>query len=168
MSDESLAGTVEPTPDTPLAPETFDLSAWVRGVQPTRRSVIVYQRPDLLAEIDTLTAREAVAPKGEREGLAERAADVTQQLRESAVTFVVEGRTSAWVKEFTAENRDQDATNETLRQLAAQIVEPSGVTFEMVRALADVTEPQVVKLVEAMLAANSSAPRIDPRFSRAS
>lgn len=166
--DESLAG---PTVDTVFGKASFDFGKWVRGVLPTRRSVVVYQRPDLLARIDELAAREAVARGEDRQRLAEEATDLTDELRESAVTFVVEGRTSAWVMEQEKRAKSDGLTDPTdilLSQLAAQIVEPAGVTFDHLKALAEVTEPQVVRLVEAMTTANSSAPQINPRFSRAS
>lgn len=163
--------TDEPLAQTAFGPATFDLARWVAGVVPTRRSETVYQRADLLAEIDRIAAAEAVAPKGQRAALVEQATALTDQLRASGVTFVVEGRTSSWVLDTETRLKAQGVTDSTdvlLHQLAEQIVEPAGVTFEMLRRLADVAEPQVVRLVTAMTAANSAAPRIDPRFSRAS
>lgn len=166
--DESLAG---PTVDTAFGAAKFDLSKWVAGVLPTRRSATLYQRADLLAEIDRVVAAEAVAPKGERADLAARAAELTEELRASGVLFVVEGRTSSWAQDHAARLKDAgvtDATDVLLHQLAAQIVEPAGVTFEMLKRLAEVAEPQVSKLWSQALEANNAAPRIDPRFSRAS
>lgn len=166
--DESLAGT---TVETAFGKVPFNLDQWVQGVLPTRRSVTVYQRPDLLAQIDELAAREAVARREDREALVEQAVALTGHLRASGVQFVIEGRTSSWIidhdKALTGRGVKDD-TDILLHRLAAQIVEPAGVTFEHLKALAEVTEPQVIKLVEAMTAANSSAPQINPRFSRAS
>lgn len=168
--DESLAGP-GPTVDTAFGAATFDLDRWVQGVLPTRRSVTVYQRPDLLAQIDDLAAREAVARREDRDALVAQATELTDKLRESAVRFVIEGRTSAWVVDYAKSLEAQgvkDSTDVILHQLAAQVVEPVGVTFEHLKTLAEVTEPQVSRMVEALVTANQSAPQINPRFSRAS
>lgn len=164
--DESLAGT-----PTAFGDVQFDLGKWIAGVLPTRRSVPVYQRGDLLAALDDVSAQESLARGAARESLTERAREITDELVASRVVFVVEGRTSAWVTDHAAQLEKRgvkDATDILLHQLADQIIEPAGVTFDHLKALAAVSEPQVVRLVEAMTAANSSAPRIDPRFSRAS
>lgn len=166
--DESLGG---PTMTTSFGDTTFDLGKWIAGVLPTRRSVPVYQRGDLLAALDDVSAQEALAHGHTREALAARARELTDELIASRVVFVVEGRTSAWVTDCASQLEKggvKDPTDVLLHQLADQIVEPGGVTFEHLKALSAVSEPQVVRLVEAMTAANSSAPRVDPRFSRAS
>lgn len=87
------------------------------------------------------------------------------------MTFTVEGRSGTWVSTFEKrldKKKVKDPTKRLLMQVADQIVEPEGVTYSDLRALADVTEAQVTKLAHATVAANTAVHVSNPRFSRAS
>lgn len=151
--------------------QTFDLAAWIGGVRPTRRSVTIYGRLDLLAEIDELAEREMRTTGKDAEACRERATELNEQLVASGVTFTVEGRSGTWVSTFEKrldKKKVKDPTKRLLMQVAEQIVEPEGVTYSDLRALADATEPQVTKLAHAAVAANTAVHVSNPRFSRAS
>lgn len=153
------------------AAQSFDLAAWIGLVRPTRRSVTIYGRLDLLAEIDELAEREMRTTGKDAEACRERATELNEQLVASGVTFTVEGRSGTWVSTFEKrldKKKVKDPTKRLLMQVAEQIVEPEGVTYSDLRALADVTEAQVTKLAHATVAANTAVHVSNPRFSRAS
>lgn len=159
--------TKDPNTDGSINPDTFDLAGWLAGVQPTRRRVTIYGRGDLQAEIDELSAAEAVARGAEQKRLAVRLAELTAELQASAMTFEIEGRTSTWVAKVADELRKNGVPAEEvdLGLLAAQIVSPA-VTIDQIKALREVREADVLRLVDAVVNANSRPVGLDPRFLR--
>lgn len=173
------------TPEVDAA--TFDLNAWIAGVQPTVRSVTLYQRADLLAEVDELERRIKVAERAQAgagpededeldggddvESLRARLTEVLQQWSSSAVTFRVQGRTDEWREQKKKELIRQgikDETEITLRQVAASIVSPAGVTYEHLAHLNEVAQAQVKMLVVAWSMANHQPPTVSVPSSPAS
>ena len=168
ISDEDFAAPAAQVEDEPVAPANFDFAAWVAGSRPARRSVMVYQRPDLLADLDEVMELESrAATEAERNELLERGKAIAAEMTASRLRIVVEARSSSWQQELVSKLTEAGITDDTERLLhltAAQVVEPEGVTFETLRALAEVSEPQVVKIVQARTLANESAPTISARY----
>lgn len=170
------------TDDTPEPdPATFDVAAWVSGVTGTIRSVKLYQRADLLADVDDLTQRLRVAESvsAEDRGLNEESPSsirqeleqVAHQFEASAVTFKVQGRSDDWREKVQKRLKKAGVTDDDevlFHQVAESVVEPKGVTVEVLRALAEVNETQYKMLVVASSLANNQPPRVDLPFSRAS
>jgi hypothetical protein len=176
-----------PVDETPeLDPTTFDLNAWVAGVTSTVRAVTLYQRPDLLADVDELERQIGIAkkatgsvPDGEDElggsddvqTLQERLADVLKAWAASAMTFRVQGRTDEWRDAAKKRLRKQGITDETeiiLRSLAESIIAPAGITYEHLAHLNEVSQPQVKMLLVAWGMANNQPPAVNVPFSPAS
>lgn len=155
-------------PETPkLTPETFNFDAWLDGITPIRRSVTVYGDGHTQAEIDELTRREAALPAGDERGhVRARLAELTQQIADSAVVFVIEGRTQDWVsqqvKALKADKVPDDIAG--LHITAAQIVSPEGVTAEALHRIAQINEPAVNEIMRAAIEANTRPVGLDPRF----
>lgn len=162
-------------------PADFDLSAWVRGVHRNVKTVRVYGRPDI--EDDIARLRDQLA--GMRDDGGERGMDeaspatvraqietLTRELEASAVNFKVEGRSSTYLKGLEAELEKKGVNRESpdfvLHLTVDQVIEPSGLTFDDLKILADTIEPQVMKVIGACFDVNSKAPRVDPPFSPAS
>lgn len=158
-----LTDIIDSTPDVG-EPEHFDLGAFIAGVRPTRRSVRLYARADLIGDLERIAERIDSLPDGaEVDGLVAEAVRLQAEFEASGVWFTVEKRSSEWVEHF---RRDAAArlgvSDETaegrivllLHQLAAQIVTPVGVTYAHVRALMDSNEGELNKLVVALTAAN--------------
>lgn len=186
VPDES----VDATPDTPLDPAAFDLGTWIAGVTATVRSCTLYQRPDLLADIDELERRLTIAgktakargPEGEDtlddhgDDVDTISAQLTNALHEfaaSAVTFRVQGRTDEWRDAAEKRLKKQGIRDETeiiLRQLAESVVAPAGITYEHLAHLNTVSQPQIKMLLVAWQMANVQPPRanVDVPFSPAS
>lgn len=163
MSDIALTHT---DPDTQVTPETFDLAAWIAGVTPVQRTVTLYARGDLFADLSALESRYDEAKRAanvdDMRALKEQMREVADQIRASALDVTVQGRSVDWVQRFRKdmEERGLDSDRATLEQLAAQITAPEGLTVDMLATLRDRIEPQVVALVQAVAAVNTQAPRI--------
>ena len=168
ISDEDFAAPAAQVEDEPVAPANFDFAAWVAGSRPARRSVMVYQRPDLLADLDEVMELESrAATEAERNELLERGQAIAAEMTASRLRIVVEARSSSWQQELVSKLTEAGITDDTerlLRLTAAQVVEPEGVTFETLQALAEASEPQAVKIVQARTLANESAPTISARY----
>ena len=173
-----------------ITPQTFDSSAFLRGVRPTRRSVQIVERADLVADLERLQGMFNEADEADDDEACERIAAefeaVAEEFHASKRWYTVEKRSSEWVDHFrertveehgltlpAKEPRNADERSAvaemSLRQLAEQIVAPSGVTYEDLRALYDHNEGELVKLLAAMTMANQqhagSAQVATPGFS---
>ena len=163
MSDLNLAHT---EPDTTVTPETFDLAAWIAGVTPVQRTITIYARGDLFADLSALETRYDEAKRAanvdDMRALKEKMREVADKIRASALDITVQGRSADWVQRFRkdCEDRGVDGDQATLEQLAAQITAPEGLTVDMLATLRDRIEPQVVALVQAVATVNTQAPRI--------
>jgi hypothetical protein len=178
-NDDEALGTAstatEETKDTPLGggkrKPKDDLLRRVVEARAARRGVTIYLRPDLQADIDRVSAELATARGEEADRLTAQATELTAHLKESALHIIVEGRRSTWVDEFHQKLEEAgvtDTTEQILHQVAAQIVEPEGLDYEVLQKLLEVVEPQITQVVAATLSANNERVILDPRFSRAS
>src|SRR5690554_5211779 len=138
----------EPEDVTELAAEEdYDFGAFVEGVRPTRRAVVLYGRNDLRAVYDEMKDMIEVGESTGRDMAEQKAllAEAAEDLLGSGRRVVVEARSSDWVRQFAKDMKkrgvDPDAKGlsdgqrrEVHRkliheQIAAQIVHPSkGVT----------------------------------------
>ena len=163
--ETSLADlTVDTTPPRP-APADFNLQAFIRGVRPTRRSVKLYPQADLVGQLEKLADRIEQLPDGpEVDALIDQAIQLQEIFHAGGVWWTVEKRSSEWVKnhrEKTAAALGLASTETErakmqlmLHQLAAQIVEPAGVTAEDLHALYEANEGEVSKLIVALTMVN--------------
>jgi len=167
------------TDETPeLDPATFDLNAWIGGVTPTVRAVTLYQRTDLLGEVDALQRELRIAesiPDEDRgmtdegpETIRRRLEQVAREFEASALTVKVQGRSDPHREQITKRLKKQgidDPREVNLHQLADAVVEPAGMTVEFLRHLGDVAEAQLKLLFAAASLASFEAPRVDVPFS---
>jgi hypothetical protein len=137
--------------DTEPTPETFDVAAYAAGHRPGRHSVQVRQRLDLLPDLEALTDRIMAAPA---DANVDDLIDEFDALKaKMLVRYVFEQRSPEWVREFykqtalgmgvKVKNGTKDALRGTftedqavevaLRLIAAQCIEPEGVTVESLR-----------------------------------
>lgn len=163
MSDLNITHT---NPDATVTPETFDLAAWIEGVTPVQRTVTLYARGNLFADLSALESRYDEAKRAanidDMRALKEQMREVADQIRASALDVTVQGRSVDWVQRFRKdmEERGLDSDQATLEQLAAQITAPEGLTVDMLATLRDRIEPQVVALVQAVATVNTVKPTI--------
>lgn len=161
-----------------LDPETFDLDAWIGGVTSTVRAVTLYQRPDLLGEIDKLTRELRIAeqvPAEDRgmndptpDGIRRQIEAMASEFEKSGVTFKVEGRSDEARERIAKRLKKQGVTDEydvVLHQLEDAIVSPKGVTISFLRTLAEKSETQLKMLLTVASLANFQPPAVAVPFS---
>lgn len=157
---------LDTTPTAPTNPADFDVDSWLAGVRPTRRSVLLYDRADLLARLDTLATHIESLPDGDE---ADELIDEFDRVKAEFTDgrwFTVEGRSKEWEAEFRreeltrlgvkrgSEGSARQRTKVLLAQLAEQIVDPP-VTAEQLEQLNEANAGELNKLVVAMTFANN-------------
>ena len=168
QADEPLGGI-----DTSITPtvEDFDLDAWLNGARPSRRSITLYSRGDLIGRLEELVGLiERCDDDEQRQAFEDEAEKVQREFLASGQVFTVEGRSSEWVKAYREGCAKQlglklgvktgtvkDETEYAMRMLAEQVVVPSGMTYEKLKRLSEIAEPEVLKLIAAQVAANTQA-----------
>lgn len=204
MSDESLID--EPTPDDnepevveesitgdddiedvtePLSEDDYDFAAFVAGVRPTRRAVMLYQNNDVRADYDLLKEKiEMKRAAGEDVSEdQELLAEVAGELIGSGRKVIVEARSSDWVKQFRKDmkKRGIDLSKEKVSDearammttqfvnefIAAHIVYPrTGISADAIAALSQANEQEVERLHQAVRSADGER-GVSPDFLRA-
>lgn len=149
--------TVEPTP------ENFDLDAWVEGVRPTRKSVKLYPSAHLVARMEELAVEIDNTPEDVNiDGLIDEFYQAKRQFH-AGVWFTIEQRSSEWVQKFRKDmakrhnlkdDEDKDAATISLYQMAEQIIQPQGVTYNHLRKLQANNEGELAKLIGALQRVN--------------
>lgn len=163
FKDESLADVIVADVSAEQTPEDFDFAAWLEGVRPTRRAVTLYQRADVIAELEALAERIESLPDGPEVDEAVDRFDALKDEFHHGRVFVVEARSPEWVEHFQAEARKalgvkgeptqaQDA-RVLFEQLAAQIVTPR-VDADQLERLQNVNAGEFNKLAAALGFAN--------------
>lgn len=161
LADAATSVDVSPA----VTPATFNFDDWVAGVRPTRRKIKLFPQAHLVARLDELAEAIDATPEGEDvDPLIDEFEAVRKQFRDG-VWFTVEKRSSesvlanrkALAKRLGIKlDEDGDAANTddsivlVLHQLANQIVEPAGVTYEHLRAMLTANEGEVNKLVRTL------------------
>lgn len=175
-ADEPLSAppTVRDEAKAGLDPATYSMTDYLAGIRPTRRSVRLHLRADLLAALDEIVA-EIDATEGDVDHLVDRYEQVRAEFFADHQTWVIEGRSSDWVKEcwrvaaarlgVTLDAR-HDTTDMAARaqliqhQLAGQVVEvkdadghavASSVTVADLEAIRQANEGEWNRLVIAMM-----------------
>ena len=161
--DETIGGKA-------LDPASFDLAAWIDGVQPVTRAVTIYARGDLVADLDLLVERARLAKAAKRfdevRELQAKAGQIVDEINASALDVVVQAWSQDRIDGFRKELEGQglDATEVSMRQVAAQVVSPAGFTVDMLATLFDRVGPQAQQIVGAVSSANASVPTVSVPF----
>jgi hypothetical protein len=172
QNDEPLGGIDTSTSsEWEQPPQDVDLDAWLGGARPVRRSITLYARGDLIGRLEQLvTLIEQSEGSAERAELEAEAEQVQAAFLASGQVFTIEARSSEWVDAYRADcvkrlglklgpktGTMKDQTEYFLRMLAEQIVVPSGMTYERLKRLAEISEPDVKRLIQVLAAANTEA-----------
>ena len=199
IDDASLADDVTPSKGAPTLDDDISLteaprvvsddadatdhdSAWwqnpanfLSGARPISRAVVIYGRGDLYARIDELAELEVRSTGAEAAAYKAEATALTSELLASAMTVVIEARSSEWIERFRSRMdklKIEDPVERTLRQIAGQISEPDfggeSEAYEFLRAFSKVSDVQVAIIAERLMDVNSRIPVVNPRFLAAS
>jgi hypothetical protein len=133
-------------------PAADDIDAWLTGATLPVKTCVVYGRPDLQDEYDSLNEQLLAAQQAEKDGegddrlagksavtkIAERMDEVREQMRASARTFKFRSTTLDEKVEIAEQfEGNKEATNSDVAyaMLAVQCVEPAGMTAERFKLL---------------------------------
>lgn len=144
----------------------MNVDEWIDGAQRTHRSVTIYQRADLIAELDDLDRQIQVAQVAddtdEVDALTEKWTRVAEEFTASALVVHVKGLSDAEFRALRAQAAADRVDNNEFgaRLLSAAIVDPP-MTPAQVHALnAAVGEPQVASLLAAYHLATTEQPPV--------
>lgn len=178
--DETLSETspgaafgIEDVTEAP-SPEDFSWDDFLAGVRSQRRAVKIHPRADLVATMEELAGEYARlddqgAKAADKRTVAAKFETARAEFHDTARWFVVEARSSDWVKKFReaaskrhgvtlpeeGERWDEALQPVLLEQVAAQVLTPAGVTAEGLARLGEVAEGELNKLIAAVTIANS-------------
>lgn len=161
--------------DTTTEPADFDLEAWLAGARPPERSVTVYGRADLVADLEALDAAyEAARGASTDRRLVGAGSDLARLIQEkraemeaSRLTIRVRGLERETVRE-QAEQATKDTTDEevAVRQIAAAAVQPRMTEDQARRLLARIGWGQFRSISDAVWEASTNK-QVTAPFSRA-
>ena len=157
---------------------TFDLDAWIGGVTGTVRATTIYQRADLMAEVDRLQRELRIAESidDEDRGMTDESPEsirrqleqVARDFEASGLTVRVQGQSDGHRERITKVCKKRGIDDEyeiTLHHLADAIVEPKGINVDFLRKLGERNEMQLKMLLTAASLASFQPPRVDVPFS---
>lgn len=128
---------------TEVTPQEFNLDAWLDDAQRPARSVTVYQKAGLIAELDRVAGLIENADDDEVDGpsmgggvgkLRAEYAKLAKQFHDSALTVTVQGRSDDEKREFAAANLAVKPEDLGYAILADAITSPA-VTVDQVKRL---------------------------------
>ncbi len=158
---------------TMTTPQKFDINAWLDGVDRPARSVVVYQKAGLLADMDVLAEKIRNADTDEVDGpaigggvgeLRAAYADLARRFHESSLVVRVQSVTNQEQVELLKGHEDLDQHERGAIVMAEAIVEPK-MTPEQVRRLNKVIgDAQFSLIVRAWDKACEDAPVVSADF----
>lgn len=142
----------------------MNVDEWIDGAQRTHRSVTIYQRADLIADLDELDRQIQIA---ERSGFTDEVTDlqttwdtIATQFKNSGLTITVRGLHESEFKAIRAQ-ANIDNVNETVlgaRLLEAAIVEPVFTEAQLLRLEDKIGNAQIGRIVAAYVKASREQP----------
>lgn len=138
------------------------LDEWIDAAERTHRSVTIYQRADLIADLDQIDRELQIAKdSGEPTGdLDDRWATTAQQFKDSGLTITVRGLTDAEFRAIKAEAALDKVDDSTLgaRLLSEAITSPRFTVEQLIRLEDKIGEAQIGRIVAAYTLASREQP----------
>lgn len=154
-------------------PQDFDLDAWLKDAERPARSVTVYQKAGLIADLDALAGQIENADGEDVDGpsmgggagkLRAKYADLAQKFHDSALIIRVQSLTKDEQREIGEAHADLDANELGAFVLAEAITDPK-IKPEQVKKLARVIgDAQFSKVLSAYHRACSEIPAVSADF----
>jgi hypothetical protein len=154
-------------------PQDFDIDAWLEDAERPARSVTVYQKAGLIADLDALAEQITNAEGEEVDGpsmaggvdtLRAKYADLAQKFHESALTVRVQSLTQQEQAEILKGHDDDSMADRGAIVIAAAIVQPK-VTPAQVKKLNSVLgDAQFSRITDAWNQACRNAPEVSADF----
>ena len=155
--------TAQPTP------ETFDLTAWMEGLAPTKRACTIYARADLLSQLDLLAEKIRRAERAGQEAtpLREQFLKLKSEVEASALDIVVRAWSQTRIKRNAQALKEEGITDPDevgLHQIAQQIESPTGFGVDQLRKLNEISPQQASLIAATVVSANQGAVEVKIPF----
>lgn len=156
-----------------VSPQDFDFDKWLDDAERPARSVTVYQKAGLIADLDRLAEQIDNADDDEVDGpsmgggvgkLRAEYARLAQQFHDSALTFRVSGHDEDEKREFAKANPDATPLELGRIVLADGIQSPKVTADQLKRLSAAIGDAQFSKIVTAYQKASTELPSVSADF----
>ena len=160
-------------------PQVFDLDAWIDGAERPARSLTIYQKAGLIADLDALAehienaeaaeAAELVYERGigessESQKLRAEYAKLAQQFHDSGLTLRIEGRDEAEKREIAAANPGLTGTQLGYVVIADAITYPRFTPAQFEKLVGKLGEVQYGRIIGRFHEACSEMPSVSADF----
>lgn len=152
-------------------PQEFDIDAWLEDAERPARSVTVYQKAGLIADLDALEARIANAEDEEVDGpsagggsLRTQYAKLAKQFHDSALTIRIEGRSDDEKREILAGREGLTGTQAGYAVIADAITSPKINAAQLEKLAGKVGEVQFNRIIERFHEACTDIPAVSADF----
>lgn len=154
-------------------PQDFDIDAWLNDAERPARSVTVYQKAGLIAELDALAVQIENAEADEVDGpamgggtglLRAKYADLAQRFHDSALTVKVQSLTRQEQADLTAGKDELTVSERGAVVLAEAIVSPRMTPAQVTRLNAVLGDAQFGLILSAWNSACREAPEVSADF----
>lgn len=152
-------------------PQDFDLDAWIDGAERPARSVTVYQRAGLIAELDALAERIENAEDEEVDGpsmgggnLRAKYAELAQKFHDSALVIKLEGRDDAEKQELAKANPGLTGTQLGYVVIADAIQSPKFTAAQLEKLAGKIGELQFDRIIAQFHKACTELPSVSADF----
>lgn len=155
-------------------PQDFDFDAWLDGADRPQRSVTVYQKAGLIADLDALAVRiehadgedEVDGPSmaGGAQKLRAEYAKLAEQFHNSALTIRVQGLDEDERLAIQKANPELEGRPLTYKILAEALVSPKATPAQVEKLKGRIGEAQFVGILAAFHQANNEVPAVSADF----
>ena len=159
---------------TEVTPQDFDLDAWLEDAERPTRSVTVYQKAGLIADLDALAeqienaedAEDVDGPSmaGGPASLRAKYAQLAQQFHESALVIKIEGRDDAEKRDLAAANPSLTGTELGRVVIADAIQSPKFTPAQLEKLAKRIGEPQFDRIIARFHEACNEIPAVSADF----
>jgi len=152
-------------------PQDFDFDAWLDDAERPARSVTVYQKAGLIADLDRLAEQIGNEDEEEVDGpsmgggsLRAQYAKLAKQFHDSALTIRVQSLTKDEQKEIQKAHPALDAGDLGCEILAAAITEPKATAAQVKKLARVIGDAQTARIMSAYTQACSEVPEVSADF----
>jgi hypothetical protein len=160
------------------SPQDFDLDAWIDGAERPARSVTVYQKAGLIADLDALAEQinnadmdgiehaeeRSIGEQSESQKLQSEYAKIAQQFHESALVIKLEGRDDAEKHEIAKANPGLTGTQLGYVVIADAIQSPKFTATQLEKLADRIGELQFGQIIARFHEACTEVPVVSADF----
>lgn len=155
-------------------PQEFDVDAWIDGAERPARSVTVYQKAGLIADLDALAEQITNAEEAEDvdgpsmaggpASLRAKYQKLAQQFHDSALVITIEGRDDVERREIAKANTDLTGTQLGYVVIADAIQSPKVTAAQLEKMVGKIGEVQYSRIIARFHEASNDMPVVSADF----